>query len=90
MKSWKRPLIFGSLGIGAVLLVKGKRPAGVAATTIGLAVLASEYPETFEAVWEHAPEYITRGIRIFQTVSEIVERFAEQAARQTIPGSHVA
>jgi hypothetical protein len=89
MTTWKRAVIFGSMGIGIALLLKGKRPAGVAATTVGLAVLASEYPDTFETIWENAPDYVTRGIRIFQTVSEIAERFAEQAARHGIT-SHVA
>ena len=90
MTNWKRAVIFGSLGVGVVLLIKGRRPAGVAATTVGLAVLASEYPDTFETIWENAPNYVTRGIRIFQTVSDIAERFAEQASRHVIGGSHVA
>lgn len=81
MKNWKRAIVFGSLGVGAVLLLKGKRPAGIASATVGLAVLASEYPETFERIWEHAPDYATRGIQIFQTLTQIAERFAEQTAQ---------
>jgi hypothetical protein len=80
MKTWKRAVVFGSLGTGVALLVAGKRPAGVAAATVGLAVLASEYPDKFERVWEHLPDYVTRGVQIFQTLSQIVERVAEQAA----------
>jgi hypothetical protein len=90
MNTWKRAVAFGAVGVGAALLLKGKRPAGVAATTVGLAILASEYPETFEAVWEHVPEYVTRGMRIFQTVSEIAQRLAERTARPPVPGSNVA
>ena len=81
MTNWKKALVFGSLGAGAVLLLTGKRPAGVAAATVGLAVLAAEYPDKFEGVWEHAPEYVTRGVQIFQTLSQIAEHFAEQAAQ---------
>jgi hypothetical protein len=87
MKNWKRALVFGSLGAGALLLLTGKRPAGVAAATVGLAVLASEYPEAFERVWEQAPDYVTRGIQIFQTLSSITERFAEQASQRGIEGA---
>jgi hypothetical protein len=87
MKNWKRALVFGSLGAGALLLITGKRPAGVAAATVGLAILASEYPESFERVWEQAPDYVTRGIQIFQTLSQIAERFAEQASQRGIEGA---
>jgi hypothetical protein len=85
MKTWKRAVVFGSLGTGVVLLATGKRPAGVAAATVGLALLASEYPERFERVWEHLPDYVTRGVQIFQTLSQIVERVAEQASTHGIP-----
>ena len=70
-----------------MLLLTGKRPAGVAAATVGLAVLASEYPQAFERVWEQAPDYVTRGIQIFQTLSSITERFAEQASQRGIEGA---
>jgi hypothetical protein len=82
MKTWKKVVIFGSIGAGAALFLTGKRPVGIAAATVGLAVLAAEYPDTFEGVWENAPEYVTRGVQIFQTLSQIAERFAEQAAER--------
>jgi hypothetical protein len=82
MTNWKKALVFGSLGAGALLFLTNRRPAAVAVTTVGLAVLAGEYPEKFEGVWEHAPEYVTRGVQIFQTLSQIAERFAEQAAQR--------
>jgi len=80
MSNWKRAVVFGSLGAGALLFFTGRRPAAIAAATVGLAILAAEYPEKFEGVWENAPEYVTRGVQIFQTLSQIAERFAEQAA----------
>jgi hypothetical protein len=82
MTTWKKALVVGSIGAGAVLFFTGRRPVGIASATIGLAVLAAEYPETFEGVWENAPEYVTRGVQIFQTLSQIAERFAEQAAHR--------
>jgi hypothetical protein len=81
MKNWKRAVVVGSLGAGALLVLKGKRPAGIAAATVGLAVLATEYPDKFEGIWEHAPDYVTRGVQIFQTLTQIAERFAEQTAQ---------
>ncbi len=87
MKTWKRAVVFGSLAAGAVLVVTGKRPAGIAAATVGLAILASEYPEKFEQIWEHAPDYVTRGVQIFQTLTQIAERFAQEAQRRGIEGA---
>ncbi len=84
MTNWKKALIFGSLGVGAYLLITGKRPVGVATATVGLAVLAAEYPERFEQVWSQAPEYLYRGTQIFSGLSRIVERFAEEASRRGI------
>ncbi len=88
MTNWKKALVFGSLGAGALLFFTGRRPAGVAATTVGLAVLAAEYPEKFEGVWENAPAYVTRGVQIFQTLTQIAERFAEQAAERGAAAYH--
>jgi hypothetical protein len=88
MVTWKRALIFGSLGAGAVLLFTGKRGPAIASATVGLAVLASEYPEQFENIWEHAPDYVTRGIQIFSTLSQIAERFADQTAQSSSGALH--
>ena len=82
MTTWKKVLVFGSLGAGALLLLKNRRPAAVAAATVGLAILAAEYPERFEGIWERAPDYVTRGVQIFQTLTQIAERLAEQAAHR--------
>ena len=75
MTNWKRGVVAGTLGAGVVLLLTGKRRAGIAVGTVGLAILASEYPDKFEALWRHSPDYVSRGIQIFQTVSDILDRF---------------
>ncbi len=82
MPTWRKALIIGSFTGGALLLIKGYRPAGIALATVGLAVLATEYPEKFEKVWEQAPEYVYRGTQIFSTLSRIAERFAEHASER--------
>ena len=79
MENWKKALIIGSVGAGAVLFFTGRRSIGTAVAAGGLAILASEYPEKFEAVWESAPEYLQRGTQIFSTLQKIGERFAESA-----------
>jgi hypothetical protein len=81
MENWKRAVIFGSLGAGAVLLLTGRKAPGMILAAGGLAILASEHPEAFEALWENAPAYVDRGSRIFAALSAIGERFAEEATR---------
>jgi hypothetical protein len=84
MQSWKKAVIFGSIGAGAMLIITGKRPLGMALAAGGLAVLASEYPEKFEAVWENAPDYLQKGIQIFGTLQKLGEGFAEEAERRSV------
>ena len=81
MQGWKRAVVFGSLGAGALLLVSGRKAPGMVVAAAGLAVLASEHPEAFETLWQDAPAYIDRGVRIFSALSAIGERVAEEAAR---------
>ena len=56
----------------------------MACTAGGLAVLASEYPEKFEAVWENAPDYLQKGMQIFATLQKLGEGFAEDAERRSV------
>jgi hypothetical protein len=54
----------------------------------GLALLASEYPEKFEAIWENAPEYMNRATQILGVISKISERFAEAAEKRSSEAWH--
>ena len=82
MPNWRKGLVIGSFAAGALLMIKGHRPAGIAAATVGLAILAAEYPEKFEDIWEQAPDYVYKGTQIFATLSRIAERFAENASER--------
>jgi hypothetical protein len=84
MQSWKKAVVLGSIGAGAALIIIGRRPLGTALTAAGLAVLASEYPEKFEAVWENAPDYLQKGMQIFATLQKLGEGFAEEAERRSV------
>ena len=85
MDGWKKAVVAGSLGTSAVLLLKKKWPAGVLSAGIGLAVLASEYPEKFETVRTTLPEYFHGGLRMLDIISRAgqkIAQFAEQGGQE--------
>jgi len=86
MRTWKKAVMIGSFGAGALLLLK-RRPAGIALGIVGLAALASEYPEEFEAVCKQAPEYLYRGTQIISGISRIAERFAGEVSEHGLGGA---
>jgi hypothetical protein len=88
MQNWKKALVMGAIGTGAILVLTRRRPLGMAFAAAGLAVLASEYPEKFEAVWENAPDYLQKGMQIFSTLQKLGEEFAEQAERRSVGAWH--
>lgn len=75
---WKKLLIYGSFGAGALLFLTGRRPAGLAVAGIGLATLVSEYPEKFDELWRRAPEYIEKSGRIIDIAATFLERISQQ------------
>jgi len=84
MQNWKKVVVFGSIGAGAVLILSGRRPVGMALTAGGLAVLASEYPEKFENVLENAPDYLHKGMELFSTLQKVGQGFAKDAEQRGV------
>ncbi len=82
MANWKRALILGSIGAGAVLALTGKRAAGAVLAAVGVAVLASEHPEKLQEIIDRAPEYVQKSTQILNVVSGFLERMAEHHQRQ--------
>ena len=76
MENWKRAVIGGSAAASVILLLKGKGVAGVLAGGVALAVLASEYPDTFEQLRDDLPRYVERGSRFLEVVSRAGARLA--------------
>lgn len=87
MKNWKKSVACGAIGAGVVLALTGRRNVGVASIAGGLAMMASEYPERFEAVLANAPEYIGRATRFFGALTRLSEKYAEGAERRSVEDS---
>ncbi|MBZ5666396.1 MAG: hypothetical protein LAO30_17510 [Acidobacteriia bacterium] len=83
MENWKRAVIAGTVGTAAVLALKGRRPAAVLVGSVGLAVLASEYPNQFVRIREELPSYVRQGTKFLDLAMKIgskIEQLAEQRA----------
>jgi len=79
MENWKRAVIAGSAGAAAILLLKGRRPASMLLAGVGLAVLASEYPEKFEQIREDIPMYVRQGTRFLDLAVNVGSRIGHLA-----------
>src|ERR1700686_810822 len=83
MENWKQAVIGGAAGTAALLAIKGSRPAAVLVGSVGLAVLASEYPEQFARIREELPSYLRQGTRYMDIAMKIgskIEEFSENRA----------
>ena len=81
MISWKKAAVAGSIGAATILFLKKKYPAGVLATGVGLALLASEYPEKFEKVRRSLPDYFDRGMQVMEMAARAGKRITEAAGQ---------
>ena len=84
MHNWKKLAIFGAVGVGAALILTGRRPLGLAFAAGGLALLASEYPEKFEGLLQDAPDYLNRGLEIFATLKKVGQGFVDEAQHRSV------
>jgi hypothetical protein len=81
MESWKKAVVAGSVGAATILFLKKKHAAGVLATGVGLALLASEFPEKFEQVRSALPDYFDRGMRVMEMAARAGRRISDAAGR---------
>jgi hypothetical protein len=84
MDGWKKATVLGAIGAASILFMKKKYPAGVLATGVGLAVLASEYPEKFEQVRRTLPDYFERGMHLMEMAARAGKRITDAAGRSAV------
>ena len=81
MDSWKKAAVLTSITAAAILFMKKRYPAGVLATGVGLAVLASEYPEKFEQIRQSMPDYFNRGMQVMEMAARAGKRITDAAGK---------
>ncbi len=81
MDGWKKALVASSIGAATILFMKKKYPAGVLASGVGLALLASEYPEKFEKLRRSLPDYFDRGMQVMEMAARAGKRITEAAGQ---------
>jgi len=84
MEGWKKAAVLGSIGAAALLFMKKRYAAGVLTTGVGLAVLASEYPEKFEQVRRSLPDYFERGMQVMEMAGQAGKRITDAAGRSAV------
>jgi hypothetical protein len=84
MDGWKKAVVMGSIGAAALLFMKKRYASGVLATGVGLAVLASEYPEKFETVRRSLPDYFERGMQVMEMAGKAGKRLTDAAGRSAV------
>jgi hypothetical protein len=82
MENWKRAAIAGSALTATMLALKGRRPAAVLVGSLGLAVLASEYPDRFVQIREELPSYVEQGMRFLDLAIKIGGKIKELAEKR--------
>ena len=81
MDSWKKAIVLSSIGVAAMFFMKKRYPAGVLVGGVGLAILASEYPEQFEKVRQSLPDYFERGMHVMEMAARAGKRITEAAGQ---------
>jgi hypothetical protein len=81
LEGWKRVAVWGSIAAGGVLLLTGRRTAGLVLAGAGLAALAAESPEKFEEVWERGPHYVKHATRLMSMMGVLGDYFADRSRR---------
>jgi hypothetical protein len=78
---WTRSLAAGSLVVGAVLLVTGRRRSGLAVAAAGAALAVLEHPEAVKEAWEALPRWVRSGQDLLVRVEDFVDELNKQGAR---------
>ena len=80
-REWMGAAVGGALLLGSVLLLSGKRRAGLLVTAAGTALALLEEQETVRAWWNVLPQYIDSAQRLLNQAQTTIEDLSEKRDR---------
>lgn len=83
---WIKVAACGSLICGGLLLLAGKKRAGLIAAVSGTAIAALDHEKTIRHLWGSLPHYVDQAHSMLDHVQEVVDKVAEkgQQLRRTL------
>lgn len=78
---WTRTVAAGSLVVGALLLISGRRKSALAVSAAGAAVALLENPEIVRDVWNSMPRIVRAGQDFLVRIEDFVEELNKQGIR---------
>ena len=75
---WVAVAACGSLLAGGLLLLAGKKRAGLAAAATGTALAMLDQEDTIRHWWDSLPNYLDRGHAMLDQAQEVVEKIADK------------
>ena len=82
MENWKLAVIAGSTGLAVVAFLNGRRSTSIALAGIGVAALASEYPEEFAAARENLHGYAEHAAVALDIAARVGEKLGNLSNRR--------
>jgi hypothetical protein len=78
---WTRTIAAGSLVVGALLLITGRRKSALAVSAAGAAVALLENPEIVREAWASMPRMVRTGQDFLVRIEDFVEELNKQGVR---------
>ncbi|MGC2298841.1 MAG: hypothetical protein WA476_08570 [Acidobacteriaceae bacterium] len=78
---WTRTIAAGSLVVGALLLITGRRKSALAVSAAGAAVALLEDPEIVREAWASMPRMVRTGQDFLVRIEDFVEELNKQGVR---------
>jgi hypothetical protein len=78
---WTRTVAAGSLVIGALLLITGRRKSALAVSAAGAAVALLENPEIVREAWNSMPRMVRASQDFLVRIEDFVEELNKQGVR---------
>lgn len=78
---WTRSVAAGTLVVGAILLITGKRRSGLAVAAAGAAVTLLEDPKAVKNAWDSMPRLVRASQDFLVRVEDFVDELNKQGIR---------